>query len=391
MDITPYFNPVDFSTIGFTKDSYEASLLISNVCFFHPEGDLDLTGVEFAIIGVPESRNAFRNSSCSLAPDEIRSQFYQLYRWEKEVKIIDMGNLIVGKTVEDTYQVLSDILSYLIENKIIPIILGGSNDLAYANYRAYEKLEHVVNIVAVDSRFDLTQEEEEIRSDRYLNRIVLQQPNYLLNYANIGYQTYMNSPENISLMNQLFFETYRVGIMRKDMEEIEPIVRNAEMMSIDISAVRRADAPGNPNASANGFYGEEICQVARYAGVSDKLSSFGIYEYDPTLDTSFQTAQLIGHILWYFVDGYIHRQGDTFFKDKNMYTRYSVTVSEGVHELEFYCSKKTGRWWVVVPVINIKKDLEQRYFLPCSRRDYDIACQDKISERWWRAYHKLNR
>jgi arginase family enzyme len=391
MDISPYFDPVDFSTIGFTKESYDASLLISNVCFFHPEGTLDLTGVEFAIIGVPESRNAFNNSSCSLAPDEIRSQFYQLYRWEKEVKIIDLGNLIVGKTVEDTYQVLSDILAFLIESKIIPIILGGSNDLAYANYRAYEKMEQVVNIVSVDSRFDLTQEDADIRSDRYLNRIVLQQPNYLLNYANIGYQTYMNSPENINLMNQLFFETYRVGIMRKDMEEIEPIVRNAEMMSIDISAVRRSDAPGNPNASTNGFYGEEICQVARYGGVSDKLTSFGIYEYDPTLDTSFQTAQLIGHILWYFVDGYIHRQGDTFFKDKNMYTRYSVTVSEGVNELEFYCSRKTGRWWMVVPVINIKKDLEQKYYLPCSRRDYDIACQDRISERWWRAYHKLNR
>ena len=340
---------------------------------------------------MPESRNAYNNSSCSLAPDEIRSQFYRLYRWEKAVKVVDMGNLILGKTVEDTYQVLSDILAYLIENKIIPIVLGGGNDLAFANYRAYEKLEQVVNIVAVDSRFDLGAEDADIRSDRYLNRIILQQPNYLLNYSNIGYQTYMNSPESIELMNQLYFETYRVGTMRKDMEEIEPIVRNAEMMSIDISAVRRPDAPGNPNASANGFYGEEICQVARFAGVSDKLSSFGIYEYDPTLDTSFQTAQLIGHILWYFVEGYIHRQGDTSFKDKNMYNRYSVTVSESVDELEFYCSKKTGRWWVIVPVINIKKDIEQKYFLPCSRKDYEIACKDKISERWWRAYHKMNR
>lgn len=391
MDISPYFSPVDFNTIGFSKDSYDASMLISNVCFFHPDGNLDLTGVEFAIVGVPESRNAYNNSSCTLAPDEIRSQFYQLYRWENEVKIVDLGNLILGKTVEDTYQVLSDILAFLIENKIIPIILGGSNDIAYANYRAYEKIEQVVNIVDVDSRFDLTQEEADIRSDRYLNRIVLQQPNYLLNYANIGYQTYMNSPESIQLMNQLFFETYRVGTMRKDMEEIEPIVRNAEMMSIDISAVRRPDAPGNPNASANGFYGEEICQVARYAGVSDKLSSFGIYEYDPTLDTSFQTAQLISHILWYLVEGYLHRQGDTSFKDKNLYNRYSVTVSEGVHEMEFYCSKKTGRWWVVVPVINIKQDKEHLYFLPCSRKDYEIACQDRISDRWWRAYHKMNR
>jgi hypothetical protein len=125
--------------------------------------------------------------------------------------------------------------------------------------------------------------------------------------------------------------------------------------------------------------------------MSDRLSSFGIYEYDPTLDTSFQTAQLISHIIWYFVEGYTHRQSDNAFKDKNSYTRYSVTVSEAVDDLEFYCSKKTGRWWVVVPVINIKKNLEHKYFLPCSRKDYEIACKDKISDRWWRAYHKMNR
>lgn len=391
MDISPFFEPVDFKAIGFTEASYEGSLLISNVCFYHPDGEIDLSGFEFAILGIPESRNAYSNSSCSLAPDEIRSQLYHLYRWEKDVKIIDLGNLIIGKTIEDTYQIASDIISYLIENKIIPIILGGSNDLAYANYRAYEKFEHVVNIVSVDSRFDLGTEEESIRSDRYLSQIVLQKPNYLLNYANIGYQTYMNSPENIKLMEQLYFETYRVGAMRKDMEDIEPIVRNAEMLSIDISAIRRSDAPGNPLASANGFYGEEICQVARFAGISDKLSSFGIYEYDPTLDTANQTAQLISHIIWYFIEGYTNRQGDIFFTDKNMYTRHSVVVSESADELVFYCSKKTGRWWVVVPVINIKKDSERKYFLPCSKKDYETACQDKIPERWWRTYHKMNR
>ncbi len=391
MDITPYFDPVDFHAIGFNEEEYDPWMLISDVCFFHPEEKIDWREVEFAVIGVPESRNAFHNSSCSLAPDEIRSQFYQLYKWEEDVNIVDMGNLILGNTVEDTYQVLSDIIAFFLENDIIPIILGGSNDLAYANYKGYAKLEQIVNIVAVDSRFDLGEADEEIRSDRYLNHIVMEMPNYLLNYANVGYQTYLNSPDKTGLMNQLFFETYRVGNMRKDMEEIEPIVRNAEMMSIDISAVRRSDAPGNPNASANGFYGEEICQVARFAGMSDRLSSFGIYEYDPTLDTSFQTAQLIGHIMWYFVDGYIHRQSDSSFSDKNSYVRYSVTVSEAADDLEFYCSRSTGRWWVVVPVINIKKNLERKYYLPCSRRDYEIACKDKISDRWWRAYHKLNR
>ncbi|MEG1555954.1 MAG: formimidoylglutamase [Bacteroidales bacterium] len=391
MNLTPFFSPVDFESLGFKDENYDESLLISKVFFYDSVENLDLENVEIAILGIPEYRNSFCNPSTALAPDEIRRDFYRLYAWNKPINVIDLGNLKIGKTVEDTYQIIIDILAFLIENKVIPLILGGSNDIAYANYRAYERLEQVVNIVAVDSRFDLGSEELPIRSDAYLNKIVLQQPNYLLNYANIGYQTYMNSPENINLMNQLFFETYRVGAMRKEMEEVEPIVRNAEMISFDISAVRRPDAPGNPHASANGFYGEEICQVARFAGVSDKLSSFGIYEYDPTLDYNHQTSQLISHILWYFVEGYINRQGDTLFKDKSAYTKHSVTVSGAIDELVFYCSKTTGRWWVVVPIINIKKNIEQKYFLPCSRKDYDTACKDVIPERWWRAYHKMNR
>lgn len=391
MDYSLFFNPVDCAELGFSAEEFASSQLGSSILLYNPEEPLDIQQAQIAIIGVPESRNSYHNESCSLAPNEIRRQFYQLYRWSKPVRIIDMGNLIIGKTVEDTYEVLSDIIADLMENQVIPIVLGGGNDLAFANYRAYEKIEKVVNVVSVDSCFDLGDENQPIRSDAYLNKMVLQQPNFLLNYANIGYQTYMNSPESIKLMEDLFFETYRVGTMRKDLEEVEPIVRNADMVSVDISAVRRPDAPGCPHASSNGFYGEEICQVAKYAGVSDKLSSFGVYEYDPTLDYSNQTSQLIAHMLWYFVEGVLNRPHDDQFKNKHDYRQYSIAVSESLDELVFYCSRKTGRWWVIVPIINKEKDLVQHYYLPCSKKDYRLACDDKISERWWKAYNKLNR
>jgi hypothetical protein len=224
-----------------------------------------------------------------------------------------------------------------------------------------------------------------------LNKIVLQQPNYLLNYSNIGYQTYLNSQEDIELMKQLFFETYRVGILRKDMEEIEPIVRNAEMLSIDISAVRQSDAPGNANISANGFYGEEMCHIALFAGLSDKLSSLGIYEFNPIHDYHTQTSQLIAHILWYFVEGFTHRQNDILFKEQDQYLRHAVPVTNALTELIFYQSKKTGRWWIEVPFFHIKTQQDKKYFLPCSQADFDTACKDVTPERWWRTYHKLNR
>lgn len=391
MDISSLFEPVDFGKLGITSSDSEKQLLLNNVIFFNDQDELNLNDTKIVIFGVPESRNSDGNYSCKLAPDEIRRQFYRLFCWQKRIAITDLGNLIPGKEVDDTYTILAEVTALLIEQNIFPIILGGSNDLTYAVYRAYERLEQVVNMVSVDSRFDLGNEELPIRANAYLNKIILQQPNYLLNYSNIGYQTYMNSPESIELMQKLFFETYRVGIMRQDMEEVEPIVRNAEMLSLDISAVRRPDAPGNPNGSSNGFYGEEICHIALYAGLSDALSTFAIYEYDPTLDYNNQTSQLIGHILWYFIEGYTNRQDDISFNDKNNYTRHSVTISDSTNELVFYCSKKTGRWWVVVPVMHPKRDVDQKFFLPCSKKDYETACSDKLPERWWKTFQKLNR
>lgn len=390
MDYSLLFEPVDLVSLGIADEMFSRDQLGNCVLFYNPDEPLVISDAQIAILGVAESRNSFRNDSCRLAPDEIRRQFYQLYRWDKDVRVIDLGNLKIGKTVEDTYEVLSDIVADIIENNVIPIILGGSNDLAFANYRAYEKIERVANLVAVDPKFDLGDENQSIRADAYLNKMVLQQPNFLLNYANVGFQSYMNSPQTTSLMDELFFETYRVGLMRQNLSDVEPIVRNADMVSIDIAAVRRPDAPGCPHASSNGFYGEEICQIAKYAGVSDKLSSLGIYEYDPTLDYSNQTSQLIGHMLWYFVEGFNHRPDDEHFKNKQDYIQYNVAVSGALDELVFLCSKKTGRWWMLVPIINKDNDMKQNYYLPCSKKDYDIASQDKIPDRWWKAFKKLN-
>lgn len=390
MDLSLFFEPVSAESLHLDDKELLSDRLLHNILMYNPEASLNIEEADIAIMGVPEVRNTYRNPSCSLAPDEIRRQFYQLYNWRKPVRILDLGNLRLGQTVEDTYSAVSEVVAYLVENKVIPIILGGGNDLAYANYRAYELLERVVNVVDIDACFDLGTETAPIRSDAYVNKLVLQQPNFLLNYSNIGYQSYMNSPESVNMMESLYFESYRVGFMRRNLEEVEPVVRNADMVSLDISAVRRPDAPGCPHNSSNGFYGEEICQISKYVGLSDKLSSFGIYEYDPTLDFNNQTSQLIAHILWYFVEGFLYRMNDGQFKNKDDYRQFNVSVSGALDELVFFNSRKSGRWWVIVPMYQKDSDHVQNYYLPCSKRDFDLACEDKISDRWWRTYHKVN-
>lgn len=391
MNVSAFFEPVDFNLLEIAPSEKDPQRLINQVQFNLTQEEIDLSDVKIAILGIPESRNSFENNASYLAPDEIRRQFYRLFCWEKSINIVDFGNLTRGNTVEDTYVILAEIVAFLIDSKVIPILLGGSNDLAFACYRAYEQLQQLVDIVSVDACFDLGNEELPLKSNAYLDKIILRQPNFLFNYTNIGYQTYMNSRQSIEMMEKLSFDVYRVGLARQDMEEVEPVLRGANMLSFDISSVRRPDAPGNPHGSANGFYGEEICRIAFFAGMADKLSAIGLYEYDPTLDFNNQTSQLLSHFLWYFVEGYLNRRDDLTFKNKKFYIKHVVTISTNPHELVFYCSKKTSRWWVEVPVINIRKNVEQKYYLPCSISDYEQACKDTISERWWKAFHKLNR
>ena len=99
-------------------------------------------------------------------------------------------------------------------------------------------------------------------------------------------------------MDKLYFDVHRLGAFSGKINLVEPVIRNANMVSFDLSAIRSSDACGNANASPNGFYGDEACQICRYAGMNDKLSSIGFYEYNPSLDAHEQTAMLLAQMVW---------------------------------------------------------------------------------------------
>ena len=63
--------------------------------------------------------------------------------------------MIIGASVNDTYFAVSKLIKSLLQQKIIPIIIGGSQDLTYANYRAYDTIRPMINIVNIDKSFDL--------------------------------------------------------------------------------------------------------------------------------------------------------------------------------------------------------------------------------------------
>ena len=391
MDLSAFFEPIDLDEFPFGGETTGQARL-GNIIHVHTvaDGMPDYTSCNIALIGVTDDRKAIDNAGCGLAPDTIRKFLYKLNIGPYPVKMADLGNIKNGFTVTDTYFALSSAIAEMIENNVIPVIIGGSQDMTFANYQAYQSLGQIINIVAVDPMFDLGKSEEELNAQSYLSSIILHQPNYLFNYANIGYQTYFIDQDALRLMKNLFFDTFRLGIVRETIEDVEPIVRNADMLTFDVSAIRKSDAPGNGNATPNGFYGEEACQIVRYAGLSDKLTSIGFYEVNPSYDKTGQTAHLVAQMIWYFIDGYYNRARDFPFRNEEDYLKYRVSIRDHKEEIVFYKSKKTDRWWMEIPLPAEQRiKYERHYLVPCSYKDYQIACENDIPDRWWMVYQKL--
>src|SRR5687767_11239637 len=240
MDFSIYLEPVNLYEIS-SNSKYEEGLL-GGVIDIHTDNHFpDCEGAKIAIIGVKEERRSVNNTGCAQAPDHVRAQLYKLFKGNNNLKIVDLGNIKAGFEIDDTYFALSATLSELIKKNIIPVILGGSQDLTYANYLAFENLDQVVHIVAIDSDLNLGNALEKFNAKTYLGKIVLHQPNFLFNYTNIGYQSYLSDLNQVALMNKLYFDAFRLGVIQKNIEEVDPLVRNADILSFDISAIRQTD------------------------------------------------------------------------------------------------------------------------------------------------------
>ncbi|HEY5689682.1 MAG TPA: formimidoylglutamase [Yeosuana sp.] len=346
----------------------------------------DLEGVGIVLLGVLENRNDHNYIGEEFQLNEIRKAFYALFPGSWNTKIADLGDINKGETVEDTYFALKTTIAVLIEKKIIPVIIGGTQDLTYANYRAYDALIPMVNMVNIDCKFDLGDSTRPIKNNSFVGKIILDEPYNLFNYATIGYQTYFNSQEEIDLMDKLYFESYRLGQISKNITLVEPVLRDANIVSLDLNSVKSSEVSLNQKHSPNGFDGKEICAIARYAGISNKVSSFGIYEYKVSKDDEI-TSMLVAQIVWYFIEGVNFRIKDDNFNDENNHQKYITLVDD--QELIFYKSNKTGRWWIEIPFLTeVHNKLKRHTLLPCIHQDYLDACNNKIPDRWYKAFQK---
>jgi formiminoglutamase len=387
MELKNYFSPVSLEKPGnhFLSDK---AIFCRNISIHTPDSPIgDLSDYKVAIVGIPEDRNAKIRGSAS-ASDHVRNKLYNLYRVNPVLKIMDLGNLISGNTVQDTYYALRDIVLELKEKGIITIVLGGSQDLTYGIYLAYEKLNNLFNFVTVDSRLDLGIIQDEIKPESYLIPMLSRKKELLFNYTNLGHQKYLVDQEDIDFLQQQFNDTIRLGDIHSNIAITEPILRDCAFVSFDFNAIRQGDSPGCTHPSPNGLYGEEACQISKYSGLGNLLMVFGIFNILPISDIHEQTTHLAAQMIWYFLEGVSQRKYEEPSGKSNLFKKFIVSFTGKDREIIFYKSLESERWWFEVPVISDTR--QKKILISCSHENYQEACNQEIPDRWLKAFRKLN-
>ena len=381
MDVHYYFNSVDFSQFhnsGHLNWKYSLGAAIEkNSQVLLKE---NISKVNVAVIGIPfNSMKSDINSPDS--PDKIRAELYQLSKFDTKLRIADFGNLKPASSLKGNYQALRDIVDYFNELNIVTVIIGGSQDLSIGVCEAF-KGNKFFSFSTIDAFLDVKKGRETFNSNNYLSRLFINNPG-LFQFNLLGFQSHYLTTESINKL-QFGGNHIRLGSLRDNVAIAEPVIRNTDFLSFDINSVKNSDAPGSQRVSPNGLRSEEACQLAKYAGLSNRLKVFGLFDVLTENDQNDLTVKLAAQIIWYFLEGFVNRDNEKPDSNENC-VMFQVEV-EGVDKpIVFYRNSITNQWW-----IEVETDEKVKFHFACSEKEYVVASNNEIPGLWLNYIQKID-
>ncbi|MEN0004792.1 MAG: hypothetical protein AAF798_11635 [Bacteroidota bacterium] len=331
----------------------------------------DLKAVQVAIVGIEAK-----------AANAIRKALYALSMPFDASAVVDLGNV----RKKDPNFVIP-LFKELLESNILPIVLGPDPSLAIMLYKALLEQQSLLSLVAIDQAVPFRGEGEPLAAT-YLDELLDQKAYQPFHVGLIGVQRHLTPPATFDFANEQHWDCIRLGNARANLQELEPIIRNGDLLLFHLSALKRTEAPEQIGDSPIGFSLEEACQLTWYAGMSDKLKAFGVTGFQKMMANTPSTASAIALLTWYFMDGFFNRKGD-FPHTSDGLVEYIVEHKKLYAQLTFWKSQRSGRWWLQVPVKT--KSAHQRHrLIPCSYMDYKQATQGELPERLYDAFRRFS-
>ncbi len=282
-------------------------------------GEDGYANADIVILGCPQDEGVRRNQGrigAADAPDAIRRQFYKLTTYNIKRRIVDIGDLIISGTLEETHERHFEVVSQILRDGKRLIVLGGGNDISYPDGRAMAEVygpEWWIG-VNVDSHLDVRIAEQRNNGTQY--RQLLDEghlePEY---FYEVGYQTHLCSPVYYSYLRELGVHRISLELLRSrdeaDLELKEGIrqkfIGHSSSMNtffgFDMDAVRSADAPGTSAPSPLGLRAGEFITLVKYAASLANTKIIEFTEVNPKYDNDDRTAKLVAVGMHRFCSG----------------------------------------------------------------------------------------
>lgn len=357
------------------------------------------------LMGLDDFRQGSENpetpsKSWETAADWIRAALYALPAGNQFPPVADLGNMIPGRSFEDTLTAIAQVNSDLLETGHVPVWIGGSLPLLRGIFKGF-KGNGPTDVSVISSRTHFKTSSGLTPYEFVLRSLVEKDSLHLFNLSCLAGQGHYQEANESALLEQMRFEQLRLGPLRQHPDWAEPLLRSSALTVFSLSSVRWSDTDGNPYGGPNGLFAHEFCQLAHYAGANDLLKAAFFCDYFPTDNTAIHSWELNGlssqshagaHVLaqgiWYLMEGYSQRCDDIPRINSRNYTRYTMALP-GDHELIFVKSQKTGRWWIEVTLpIAAGSRKERSLLVPCTYDDYLKASTGELPDRWWRIHQK---
>jgi len=301
---------------------------------------------------------------------QIRREFYKLSQLDFDIPIVDLGDLVSGKTPQDSHYILQEVLSACHYKHAIPVVIGGSNDFAFSLFSALSFHQKDINYTQISNVVSLKQDEE-IHESNFLSKILGSKNFSIKNYHHLGYQKHLNESDSVKLIKEVQFDIIRLAEMMNSTEKTEPYFRKADLVTINCDAVESFNEAFSINPQVNGLNKREACAYMKEIGLGEKLKSVGIFNYNIYSDSQLN-HQLLAQMLWYLIEGINIQRSHP--KEKSFET-FFVLIND-----EQYAFKRdvfSNLWY-------FGEDEDIDNCIPCSRSDFDEAKRGFLSPRFTR-------
>lgn len=298
----------------------------------------------------------------------VRRELYRLSKLDFEVPVCDLGDLIAGKSHEDTHYILQEVLSVCHHKNSVPVVIGGSNDLSLALFSALNFHQKNISYTQISNIISLSNGEQEITDKNFLSKILSSKTFSIKDYHHLGYQKHLNELDSVKLMKEVEFDVVRLAEMMNSTEKTEPFFRRADLVTLNCDAVESRGDGFSVNPQVNGLNNREICAYMKEIGLSENLKSVGIFNFNGN-SSDFLNHQLLAQIIWHLIEGINIQQSHPL---ERSYETFWVLIDED--QFAFKRDTFTNLWY-------FGEDENVTDLVPCAKWEYDAAKKGFLNPR----------